>query len=332
MTTVLSKLAPRARGLVKPSNPGIANPSVSIGMGLVIVIAVGLVLVGPRFLSAGNLTIITSFAAIPILVGLFMGLTKLVGAVDLSVGSMLGFSAVTYASFIEAGWHTLPAAAIALVGCLVFGSINATAIVVFRANPIATTLGMLTALRGLCLVIAGSDGINALQADLYRFASASVGPVNLLFLIVMIVVIIAALVVAKTRFGRHLRASGGDERAAMRVGIRVPVIRFAVVVASALGAGVAGIMTVWQYGGASNQTGFGLELQVAAALMIGGYSLVRNGVGSPIAGTFGLLVVAGVTNITDMTSTNPYFVNLIIGLILLGAVLLDRLRGGDSFE
>lgn len=310
----------------------LGNPIVSIAIALGIVITGGLIIVGPGYLSSGNLTILSAFAAVPILVGLFMGLTKIVGAVDLSVGSMLGFSAVSYATFIQAGWGTLPAVLVSLAACAVFGSINAVAIVIFGANPIATTLGMLTALRGVCRLIAGSEGISVLQPEYYKFVTSAVGPFNMSFLLVVLTVIFFTVVVTKTRFGRHLRAAGGDDRAARRAGIPVSGIRFAVLILSAIGAGLGGILTVWQYGGASNMTGFGLELQVAAALMIGGFSLVRHGVGNPSAGMMGLLVVAGVTNITDVTGTNPYYVNLIIGVILLAAVLLDRIRGGDSYE
>jgi ribose/xylose/arabinose/galactoside ABC-type transport system permease subunit len=75
-----------------------------------------------------------------------------------------------------------------------------------------------------------------------------------------------------------------------------------------------------------------IEFQVYAALMIGGYSILRGGVGNPIGGALGLLAVAGVANILELKAISPYFVNIIIGLLLLAAVLLDRLRGGDAFE
>ena len=66
--------------------------------------------------------------------------------------------------------------------------------------------------------------------------------------------------------------------------------------------------------------------------MIGGYSILRGGVGNPIGGALGMLAVGGVSNILDLTSSSPYFVNIIVGLLLLAAVLLDRLRGGDAYE
>jgi ribose/xylose/arabinose/galactoside ABC-type transport system permease subunit len=109
-------------------------------------------------------------------------------------------------------------------------------------------------------------------------------------------------------------------------------VRVGALLASALGAGIGGIIYEAQLGSAAGATGFGLEFQVYAALMIGGYSILRGGVGNPIGGALGLLAVAGVSNILDNTGISPYYVNIIVGLLLLAAVLLDRLRGGDAFE
>jgi ribose transport system permease protein len=71
---------------------------------------------------------------------------------------------------------------------------------------------------------------------------------------------------------------------------------------------------------------------VYAALMIGGYSILRGGVGNPAGGAMGLLVVAGVANILSVQAISPYYVNIVVGLLLLVAVLVDRLRGGDAYE
>jgi ribose/xylose/arabinose/galactoside ABC-type transport system permease subunit len=66
--------------------------------------------------------------------------------------------------------------------------------------------------------------------------------------------------------------------------------------------------------------------------MIGGYSILRGGVGNPIGGALGLLAIAGVANILDNTGVSPYYRDIIVGVLLLAAVLLDRLRGGDAYE
>jgi ribose/xylose/arabinose/galactoside ABC-type transport system permease subunit len=128
------------------------------------------------------------------------------------------------------------------------------------------------------------------------------------------------------------RRVGGDNLAAARAGIRVARVRTAALLLSAFGAGLGGLIYVAQLGSAARLTGFGLEFQIYAALMIGGFSILRGGGGNPIGGVLGLLVVAGISNILDLLAINPYYVNIIVGLLLLAAVLLDRVRSGESYE
>ena len=164
----------------------------------------------------------------------------------------------------------------------------------FGADPIAATLGMLTVLRGLCTVINGNTGaITYLNAGFYAFTQRKLGPFPILFVIAVVLVGLATLVVTKTRLGRHVRAVGGDERAARRAGISVTRIRYGALIVSAIGASIGGVLYMGQLGGSSNLLGTGLEFQVYAALMIGGYSILRGGVGNPAGGVMGLLVVAG---------------------------------------
>jgi ribose/xylose/arabinose/galactoside ABC-type transport system permease subunit len=305
----------------------------SIAVTLLLVIVVGMTWVGPRFLSTSNITIIGLFVAVPVLIGACSGFALLAGVVDLSIGSMVGISAAIFAALVQGGFGAWPAAMVALLACLVFGTINGFAIVVFDASAIAATLGMLTALRGLTRLIVGPSGaIAALVSALFAFTNVSVWSLPLLFMLALLVVAGAALVVNMTRLGRHIQAVGGDDRAASRAGISVPRVRFAALLLSALGAGVGGILYAGQLGSASNALGMGLEFQVYAALMIGGYSILRGGVGNPLGGAMGLLVVAGAANILDVQAISPYFTNIIVGLLLLAAVLLDRLRGGDAYE
>jgi ribose/xylose/arabinose/galactoside ABC-type transport system permease subunit len=305
----------------------------SIAITLVAVIAVGLVWVGPRFVSASNITIIGSFVAVPLLVGTCAGFALLAGVVDLSIGSMVGFGGTVFALLVAAHWSPWTAGGATLVICLIGGTINALAIVVFGASPIAASLGMLTALSGLNRVLLAPQGqVAALVPDLLSFTGRLVVSLPLVFLLALVVVALATVVVTRMRVGRHIQAVGGDDLAATRAGISVPRLRFAALLLSSFGAGLGGILYVGQLGSSSNVLGTGLEFQVYAALMIGGYSILRGGVGNPAGGAMGLLVVAGVANILDVKAISPYYVNIIVGLLLLAAVLIDRLRGGDAYE
>ncbi len=319
-----------------PVRDMLTGPVASIALALAVVIAVGLIAVGPRFLSASNISIIGQFLAIPLLVGTCAGFALLAGVVDLSIGSMVGVSAAVFGALLLDGWTVMPAAMVTLLVCLAFGGINALAIVGFGADAIATTLGTLTALRGVTYVIVefkGTSGsLHAFHPGLFSFSYLTLWSLPLVFVLVLGVAAVATVVVVKTRIGRHLKAAGGDALAASRAGISVSRVRTAALLISAFGAGLAGMLFVGQIGAVSRMTGFGLEFQAYAALMIGGYSILRGGVGNPAGGALGFLVIAGAANICDLTATSPYYVDIVVGLLLLAAVWLDRLRGGDAYE
>jgi len=321
------------RGLSEEWRAALTGSVASISLTFLVVVAVGWFWVGPKFLSFGNISIIGTFAIVPLVVGAFAGFALLAGVVDLSIGSMVGFSSAVFALLLSFGWDPASAAAVTLLLCLLFGGINALAIVGFGAEPIAATLGMLVALRGISWVLLGSQGsIFAFNIDLFNLVSTTVFGLPLFFLLAVVLTLVAAIIVSKTRLGRHVQAVGGDDKAADRAGISVKKVRVAALLLSSFGAGLGGIIYAAQLGSAARATGFGLEFQVYAALMIGGYSILRGGVGNPLGGALGLLAVAGVSNILDLQAISPYYVNIIVGLLLLAAVLLDRLRGGDAFE
>lgn len=309
------------------------SPVGTIGTALVVVILVGELWVGGSFLSTSNVSIIGAFVAVPIIVGTLSSFALLSGVVDLSIGSMVGFSATIFAALSSGGWSVWWAAFVSLALSALFGLINSIVIVTLGTDPIIATLGMLIVLRGLVTVFNGGTGaITSLVPGLFSFANAQLGVVPTIFVLSLFVVVLATVVTVKTRLGRHVRAVGGDEQAARRAGISVTRIRYGALIVSALGAGIGGLLYIGQLGGSSNLLGTGLEFQVYAALMIGGYSILRGGVGNPSGGLMGLLVVAGVGNMLDVQAINPYYHDAIVGVLLIAAVLLDRLRGGDSYE
>jgi ribose/xylose/arabinose/galactoside ABC-type transport system permease subunit len=239
---------------------------------------------------------------------------------------------VIFNQLVATGMDPWLVAGITIVVGAVVGLTNALVIVKFGAEPLAVTLGMLTLLRGLSQVIVVNAPPSTLIEPLYNVTQGAVAGVPVLLLIGIGVTLVAAGVVSKTRIGRHVQAVGGDPRAAQRAGIPVARVRVVALVVSAVGAAIGGILYVGQLGSASNILGTGLEFQIYAALMIGGYSITRGGVGNPIGGLFGLLVVAGITNILNVQFFDPDYLDLIVAFILLAAVLVDRFRGGDVFE
>src|SRR5688572_3101134 len=209
-----------------PVREALTGAVASIALTFVAVVIVGFFWVGPKFLSFGNVSIIGTFVIVPLVVGAFSGFALLAGVVDLSIGSIVGISSATFAMFLTMGWPIWAAAGVTLLLCLVYGGINALAIVRFGADPIAATLGMLVALRGITWVLVGNQRmIPAFDIGWFSLVSMQVYGLPLFFLLAIGLTLIAALIVMKTRFGRHVRAVGGDDRAAARAGISVKGVR-----------------------------------------------------------------------------------------------------------
>jgi ribose/xylose/arabinose/galactoside ABC-type transport system permease subunit len=246
-----------------PIRDALTGSVASIAFTFVAVIAVGLFWIGPKFVSFGNVSIIGTFVIVPLIVGAFSGFALLAGVVDLSIGSIVGISAAIFAFLITHGWPLWSAAIVTLAICLVIGAINALAIVRFGADPIAATLGMLVALRGITWVLCGNQRmIPAFDIDYFTLINQQVFGLPLFFLVAIGLTFVAALIVARTRLGRHVQAVGGDDRAAARAGISVKRVRTAALMLSAFGAGLGGLVFVGQLGSAAGATGLGLEFQV----------------------------------------------------------------------
>lgn len=310
-----------------------SGPVGSIAITLAVIIIIGLSWIGGSFLTASNLNIVTTNIAVPLLLATCSAFALLAGVVDLSIGSNAGLTASVFAYLVLHHWNPWLAALMVAGAGIAIGTVNAVVVVGLGAPPIAATLGSLSALAGLQAVVNGTNNsLQVLMPGLYRFANHSVGPIPLVVILLIVLVIIAVYVVTSTRLGRHIRAVGGDERAATRAGISVRRIRTGSLLFSGLGGAVAGILYIGQLGGTTSTLGSDVVFLVYAGVMIGGYSIIRGGVGNPVGGALGLLVIAGVTDIIAVKSINTYYTDVIVGILLLLAVFFDRIRGGDSYE
>jgi ribose transport system permease protein len=309
------------------------SPIGSITITLVLIVLIGLFWIGTSFLTGSNLNIVSTSIAVPLLLATCSAFALLAGVVDLSIGASAGLNATIFAALVLRHWN--PWAAALIVACIgiVIGIVNSVVIVRLGAPSIAATLGTLSVLSGLQFVANGTTGsVTVLVPGLYHFANTSVGPVPLVVILLVVLVIVAVYVVTSTRLGRHIRAVGGDERAATRAGISVSKVRVGSLILSGLGGALAGILYIGQLGGATNTLGSDVVFLVYAGVMIGGYSIIRGGVGNPAGGAMGLLVIAGVTDIIAVKSINTYYTDVIVGALLLLAVFFDRIRGGDAYE
>ena len=294
----------------------------------IIALAVG----GTGFYSSSTLGTLTQFIGLPLIVGVFAAVGLLAGVVDLSIGATVGFSAALFSTLGAHGWNAWSAAALTVAACLVVGLVNALAVVRFEADTIAATTGMMTVLSGLTLQLVGNTPPTYLNQSLFTFTLGQAGPLSNLFLVGVGAAAVIAVVIAFTRAGRHIRAAGGDPVAAARAGIAVSRLRSIAFLLSSFGAAFAGILYIGLNGAGSPTAGLNMTFEVFAAFMIGGFSIVRGGVGNPLGGVLGLLIVGAVGVLLDMKQLDSNYLDMFLGAALIGAVLIDRLRGGERFD
>jgi len=257
------------------------------------------------------------------------------GGLDLSVGSVMAVGAVVTARLMTyQGLEAWLAALVGLAAGLAFGLVNGLLVTRARIIPFIATLGTLSVGRGLAYLFAtGPTGVASnvpmRDAGVGFLGAGYVGPVPMPVIIMLVLVVIAALFLANTVLGRQIYAVGSNLRAARLCGISVDRVQcFTYIVAGGLSA-LAGVISTGLLSTASTNLGQGVELDVIAAAVIGGTSLV-GGEGSVIGTLFGAAIMAVVRNAFVLLGIPLHFQTMIIGLVILLAVGLDRRRHANS--
>ena len=236
------------------------------------------------------------------------------GQVDLSVASCAVFVGMVMANVAP---KSMTLAIFAAIGAgLLVGIINAVGVVVLRVNSIITTLATLAAFRGAAKLVSGGqtlilDGFGGLGTN--RILSV---PLSAL---------VYYLVLRFTRFGKHIYAMGGDDRAARLAGIRVSRNIFVGFLLSSVSAILAGLILVSQLGASSPIAAQGLELQVITAVILGGASL-SGGRGSIMGTIVAVFIIGLLDNGLNLLSVQSFWQEIILGALLLSAVAFDQFR------
>ena len=286
---------------------------------------------GQRFFSAQNIAIVAQQAAINTVLASGMTFVILTGGIDLSVGSILAASAMAALMVsLLPGWGMLGIVAGLLTG-LFFGALNGSLIAFLRLPPFIVTLGSLTAVRGIARLM-GSDS-TIFNADLpFAFIGNSSIPIAphvgipALAVIALAVVVVSWFVLRRTVLGIWIYAVGGNPAAARLSGIKVWVILMFVYCVSGLLAGLGGVMSAARLFAANGlQLGQSYELDAIAAVILGGTSFV-GGIGSIWGTLIGALIIAVLSNGLILLGVSDIWQFIIKGLVIIGAVALDRFR------
>ncbi len=301
-------------------------------VGLALVLALFGALIGPQFFRAANLELVARQTVIVCVAALGMTMVIVSGGIDLSVGSVVALSTVVTAILLRTLDPALSAlGAVAAGGAC--GVINGLLITQLRVVPFIVTLGTMLLIRGAAKGLADERRIEAPLTwlnGLLRTARDGNGvllPTGIW--ITLILAVIVAVTLRYTRFGRHLFALGSNERTARLCGVRISRTRIFVYAIGGALAAVAGVMEFSKLSVGDPTVANGLELDVIAAVIIGGGSLSggRGSVGGTLAGA----AIMAVIEIGCSQQGLPNWVQQIVtGSIIVGAVALDRWRGARA--
>ncbi|MFT3704077.1 MAG: ribose ABC transporter permease [Agriterribacter sp.] len=289
-----------------------------------IVLCVVLSIATPNFFTAQNILIVLRQVSINGILAIGVTIVIIAGGIDLSLGSVIALTGVVAASFAHPGTYPLIVPLVlALLTGICIGVINGLTITIGKVAPFIVTLGMMTIARGLALVLSNGRPVTNLSPGFNFIGGGDLLGVPVPILLFVLVIIKASVILKYTRIGRYIYAVGGNENAAKASGIRVSWVKiFAYIMCSGL-AGLAGIVLASRITTGQPNAGIAYELDAIAAVVIGGTSLL-GGRGS-IAGTvIGVLIIGVINNGLDLLNVTSYYQQIIKGVIIVGAVLLDR--------
>jgi ribose transport system permease protein len=285
--------------------------------------------VRPYFLSGGNFKIILTQTVIVAIAALGMTMIIVSGGIDLSVGSVVAFTSVVGAVLVTREYST--AAVVLLTVCAggLIGLINGTAVSTLRMMPFIVTLGMMGVARGLSKWLAGNQTVNCPESPINQIMALQ-QPTQLLPLpagvwVAIGFAILMVLVLRHSVFGRYVFAIGSNEATARLCGIRVQLTKTFIYALAGLFFGLAGLMQLSRLTQGDPTVAIGLELDVIAAVVIGGASL-SGGTGSILGSMIGALIMAVLRNGSNQMGWPNYMQEIIIGIVIILAVALDRLR------
>ncbi len=303
-------------------------------LGLAFVIAVFCVKPEVRavFLTGGNFKIIITQTVIVALGALGMTLIIVSGGIDLSVGSIVALTSVVGAKLLSMPqpWSTPAVIALTILAGGLVGAVNGSLIAGFRMMPFIVTLGMMGVARGAAKWLGENQTVNydekatvntimALDEP-YKFFPLPIGA-----WVAIALAVVMAIVLRQTIFGRYVFAIGSNEATSRLCGIRVRMQKVVIYSLAGLLFGAAGLMQLSRLTQGDPTVAIGLELDIIAAVVIGGASL-SGGTGSILGSMIGALIMAVLRNGSNQMGWQTYVQEIIIGIVIVLAVALDKFR------
>jgi ribose transport system permease protein len=293
---------------------------------LLILFIIAMTFAAPSFLSFGNWENIANQAVFVLLLALGMTIVLIARGIDLSVGSVMGLSAGVAAFLINQGL-IFPLALLAGIGCgLVCGLLNALMITKLGLPDFVATLAMLGVARGALFLWTKGTPFTRYMTPEYRIVGGQVklGIISVPIIVAVILCILVSLMLRKSVIGRYLYAVGGSPDAARLSGISVAKVKTFAYVVSGGCAGLAGVILAGRATNVAPTLGTGYEILAITAAIIGGAALT-GGRGRMVGAILGALTITLIANAMNIAGVTSEWQQVVTGIILLLAVLLDRI-------
>lgn len=296
-------------------------------LGGLILLSVFMTILSPYFLTFDNVFNVGTQIAVVAILALGQTFVIVSGGIDLSVGSVLGLSGLVF------GWATavanlpLPVAlALGLGTGAAAGLTNGLLITLGNLPPFIATLAMLSAARGLALVISGGQPLNPIPAAIQTLGSGDLfGFIPLPVILMLVMWALTIGILRSTYPGRCMYAIGGNEEASRLSGINVSRQKLFTYTLSGFFAAIAGVLLAARLASAQPQAGFTFELDAIAAVVIGGASL-SGGVGTASGTLVGALILGVLRNGLNLLNVSAFWQQVVIGVVIALAVMTDTLR------
>ncbi len=292
---------------------------------VLILICIGFSLMTPNFATESNLMNIVRQSSINMVLAAGMTFVIITGGIDLSVGSILGTTAVmAMVTSLDPSLSML-SIPVALMGGLLMGTLNGLMVAYIGLPPFIATLGTYTALRGAAYLLADGTTVINNNISFEWIGNSYLGPIPWLVVIGFVVIAVCWFILRKTTLGMHVYAVGGNANAARLTGIKVGMVLTFVYAMSGLMAGLGGIMSASRLYSANGNLGVGYELDAIAAVVLGGTSL-SGGIGTITGTLIGALIIAAMNNGMTLMGVSYFWQLVIKGCVIIIAVLIDKYR------
>lgn len=295
-------------------------------IGLLIVVLIGAANIVPNFATPATASYLLLDVATILMISLVMAPIMITGDIDLSVGSMVGLGSVVFGVLFQAGWSVPMAIVVTLIVGVIGGLLNGFLVTRVGLPALAVTIGTMALFRGIAVGLLGTAAVTGFPKEWTTLAKAKIGesPIPVIMILFFIMLIAAVVMLHFSTFGRGIFAIGLSKDAAAFYGVNVARTRLILFALSGLVAALAGVYYALRYGSARGDNATGLELQVIAAVVLGGVS-VFGGRGALHGVIAGVLLIGALSSALRLANITADVINIITGVLLVASVMASSL-------